>query len=55
MLFSDDLHFFIKLDYTLVVKLDLVADMVALAVAFGYLFHCDASLRCAQLLLALVL
>jgi hypothetical protein len=35
----------------LAVKLGLVDVMVALAIASGYLFHCDASLRCAQLLL----
>jgi hypothetical protein len=51
MLLSDDFAFIIKLDYTLVVKLGLVAAMVALIVASGYLFHCGASLRCVQLLL----
>jgi hypothetical protein len=47
MLLSDDFAFLIELVYTLVVKLDLVASMVALAVASGYLIHCGASLRCA--------
>jgi hypothetical protein len=51
MLLSDDFAFIIELDYTLAVKLDLVAAMVALAVASGYLFHYGASLRCAELLL----
>jgi hypothetical protein len=41
----------VELDYSLAVKLGLVDVMVALAIASGYLFHCDASLRCAQLLL----
>jgi hypothetical protein len=30
--------------------LGLVDAVVVLAVASGYLFHCDASLRCAELL-----
>jgi hypothetical protein len=49
--FSDANLSSVELDYILAVKLDLVADMVALVVASGYLLHCDTSLRCAQLLL----
>jgi hypothetical protein len=49
--FSDANPSSVELDYSLAVKLGLVDDMVALAIASGYLFHCDASLRCAQLLL----
>jgi hypothetical protein len=50
MLLSDQFAFIIELDYTLAMKLDLVAAMVALAVASDYLFHYGASLRCAQLM-----
>jgi hypothetical protein len=49
--FSDANLSSVELDYSLAVKLGLVADMVALEIASGYLFHGDASLRCAQLLL----
>jgi hypothetical protein len=49
--FSDANLSSVELDYSLVVKLGLVVDMVALAIAYGYLFYCDASLRYAQLLL----
>jgi hypothetical protein len=51
LIFSDANSSSFELDYFLVVKLGLVAAVVALVVASGYLFHCDASLRCAQLLL----
>jgi hypothetical protein len=49
--FSDAHPSSVELDYSLAVKLGLVDVMVALAIAYGYLFHCDASLRCAQLTL----
>jgi hypothetical protein len=49
--FSDANFSSVELDYSLAVKLGLVADIVALAIASGYLFYCDASLRYPQLLL----
>jgi hypothetical protein len=47
LIFSDANFSSVELDYFLAVKLGLMAAVVALAVASGYLFHCDASLRCA--------
>jgi hypothetical protein len=49
--FSDANPSSIELHYSLAVKLGLVDDMVALAIGSGYFLYCDASLRCAQLLL----
>jgi hypothetical protein len=45
--FSDANFSPVELDYFLAMKLGLVAAVMALAVASGYLFHCGASLMCA--------